>query len=878
MKKRRILLTVLVLVMVLALVVALAACGGKDKKKQQGGKTDDPKKTPTQDTGSAAGEAAGVALKKTVGQINKAASDVSKAFNSDSPKGHVALDVALDVDIDPVLAGKHIGNLLNNPTFKFSKTEKFALKLELGVDVVFDKAASDNNAVALTIRGGKGSLKPLLGIAVKTENGVSVGYIGEALTMGEMNWMKLDYPQVDYVDFVIDTLAKVLGKAEVDAKLAKAKKNVADTQKAQKASGLTDDEKATLKAQLEKYQGDVKGYTILSNMSKGTFLDDAGIEGMLNMVAGLLKSIPILEKSDAGSDANNTQLDVNFAYIGELLGNPALKGMIGNLDLNAMFKGDTELVNFVNQIATILVGGPLDDFLAGKVEKQPKLSIILHHENNQFGGLGIKYDGTPLENGINLLLDIRNVVIDTAADTSAASAALVSKFKERTGLTSFDGINPPALDLEIDLVNLSPEAQKASMFAGLEKLSLAVKVRPKAKLGWFNTESDPNAKYFAANLQGTYAYADLTYKHVGTDPVTALVATWDAGTTADRKTTGNMRIDLGPVYDAFKLANKPAEAKDRQLQWNFNLTDEIEKAVRKVGKPGEVAAKDYAPAGLMNSAFGTFINEIVDKNVDAKTGNMIAGVQSIVNEVALKIMQNAFGGISYAVTEDNKTVTVNLDIVQVYEALMAPTGFIGGAGISYPIYEEDASGNLKKDASGKYIVVETKTLVDVIGGFKLTNLDKKDSDGALTAVSVYNFINNVIGAKIYDALWKMQEGDVNPQTKVDLVANRSAEGIKLTLTGQTELTAADESKFVGKVEASLKLKIFGEAYAEQPAEKKFDDAAWTAENVTLFGSNNYDTALTCEQHNAWKTVLNTLLNTWAEGFPVITLADCTPTP
>lgn len=70
---------------------------------------------------------------------------------------------------------------------------------------------------------------------------------------------------------------------------------------------------------------------------------------------------------------------------------------------------------------------------------------------------------------------------------------------------------PLALKLEVDLKN---DSEVNGTFQGLESANVVVNVYPVAKLGWREgtNEEGETVKYFAANLDGTYAEAIFTYK------------------------------------------------------------------------------------------------------------------------------------------------------------------------------------------------------------------------------------------------------------------------------------------------------------------------------------------------------------------------------
>ncbi|NLZ65791.1 MAG: hypothetical protein GX906_05300 [Clostridiales bacterium] len=901
-KRRKIIFVVLAVVMVVALIASLAACGKKPKP-------------PTPDPPPGPGPVAnpgGEKLQSTVSYIESTLlKDLALGLGEadGQPQIRVAADISLDVDIDATKAQAALRGILGD---EFAISEDVKLQAVIGVDVVLDKVTPANNIATINVAvANKGAaLKNILSLCLKSEsvdNEIEHRlYVGERLIhTGEMNWVKVDYPQVDYIDWVAGNL-------------------------------------------------DMKGDNLLGKMKAGNFISvlkigdlSVGplIKPMLPNFAKPGEMLQLFTYSKLETADNNVhKYAINFKNISAVLEN--LKSLLGSIDVSGLFAGmDKEVSSLLNGAIGLVLGSDsssemngLEQLLKGKIkpEDQPEISLKFYNDkatDKKLEGFGLSYDGTAAtnaekNNGVKFALDIKNLKVQNLKTSSGAEAKsdANSKFLAKVGLNeaTLKATKPLSLQVEVDLTNVS---QVAGTFKNLESAKVVVDIYPSAKLGWrkgTKEGADP-VDYFAANVNQTYAEANFTYKKVGADPVETLVGVMDfAGTGAEAK---GLKLNLKPVFDALGAAI-PAGKENAFMKWNFDLSREIEKMIEGEMAKAGLTPGATTPEGLMLAppeiggqpkpttftAFGEFINEIIhpsgdglkfvvvgdetkkvigsgkkvaatkdvaehyavgdmklalkagesDVYVDIRkekadtrefttkknvlgdpektfnVGKAIGGVKYILNNILIKAMDNKLTGAGVTVNMDKtELATMSIGATSVKSLfdsmLMTETsdtnklqGLIGTAGIYW--YNKDPETG----------AITRETLANFLNTWNLSELEVSST------VTIPQVIASIVGGEIEPDFWK------NDGTTLALAFNRT-NGLALSLELGTKATVGSEVKDL-KAKVAVKVDILGR---EMPNRKTLE--GWNDEEAVFFGANNYDNALTTEQHNAWKEVLNALL-------------------
>lgn len=905
-KRRKIIFVVLAVVMVVALIASLAACG---KKPGPTPKPPDDEKPPVANPG-------GEKLQSTVSYIESTLlKDLALGLGEadGKPQIRVAADISLDVDIDATKAQTALRGVLG-PEFAISEDVK--LQAVIGVDVVLDKVTPANNIATINVAvANKGAaLKNILSLCLKSESVDNKTehrlYVGERLIhTGEMNWVKVDYPQVDYIDWVAGSL-------------------------------------------------DMQGNELLGKMKAGNFISVLKI-GDLSVGPLIKPLLPNLAKpgemlqlftySKSETAENNVhKYAINFENISAVLEN--LKSLLGNIDVSGLFAGmDEEVSSLLNGAIGLVLGSDpgstmngLEQLLKGKIKPadQPEISLKFYNDkatDKKLEGFGLSYDGTAAtnaekNNGVKFALDVKNLKVQNLKTSSGADAKsdANSKFLAKVGLNdaTLKDTKPLSLQVEVDLTNVS---KVAGTFKDLESAKVVVDIYPSAKLGWrqgTKEGADP-VDYFAANVDQTYAEANFTYKKIGADPVTTLVGVMDFSGTEAGEAKG-LKLNLKPVFDALG-ATIPAGKTNAFMKWNFNLSREIEKMIEGEMAKAGLTPGATTPEGLMNApeiggqpmptkftAFGNFINEVIHPSGDGfkfvvvgaentvvgsgkkvaatdkvaehyavddmklvlKTGetDLFTNIEKIKNEAGDLVTDErvfttkknvlgdpektfnvgkAIGGVKYILNNilikamDGKLtgVTVNMDktelatmsigatsVKSLFDSmLMTETsatnplqGLIGTAGIYW--YNKDATTG----------AITRETLANFLSTWNLSELEVSPT------VTIPQVIATIVGGEIAPDFWQ------NEGTTLGLSFNRT-NGLALSLELGTKATVGGEVKDL-KAKVAVKLDIVGK---EMPARKTLE--GWDNAEAVFFGANNYDNALTTEQHNAWKEVLNALL-------------------
>lgn len=929
-KRKKIIFTILTALLLVALVVSLAAC-----KKPSTGKKD-PKPDPSDEVENPGAEALNVAIT----DINKLTKELADGVEGGTPKIRLAADVSIDVDINKALAEAQLKGILGAD---FSMSKDLKVLLELGVDIVLDSGNPLNNIAMVNIAAKQGTetKKNLLSVLIQNEqinnaNKTNI-YIGETiLHSNSVNWVKLDYPAVDYFAWLGEQLGPGLAGADIVTKFA---------------SG--------------KFVNDLTFGPISFNAIKGLI-------PKLTMEGGDLQ---LLKHSKEGT---SDKFAINFDKIGAVLDD--MKGLIGNIDTSTLFASlDSEVESLLNGVIGLVLGADpnaskdgLTQLLKGEIKPadQPEVAILLHRDNDLLSGLGIHYDGNKTQNeakknGVALKIDIKNLKIENLNKKAGADAksATIANFNAKVPGGVPSDIKPLAIKLEVDLKNLTTDAAlKDNMFKGLEYAKLNVNIYPSAKLGWRKVKdaADNEGKYFAANVNETYAEALFSYKKSGATAVeNALVGVMDfKGTEEGAK---GLKLDLTPVFEALG-ATIPNEKTKAFMAWNFDLSNEITKMVEKKMAEDNVTDIGYmpdglmaAPAGLYNegtapevqSDLGKFIMEIIapsgktkfklvadnvedqtevsatkgsdetysfadttkvgDKDTkitriltlesgkiykshyikDKKTtplpekyemqidkfgnevktskiGNTISGVKFLLNNVLLKVYNGNFPGITTSKSDNFSFLTADIaNVKTLYDNLMGSTGIIGGAGIYWYEPKLDENGEEVKGANG-YVERTLKVLTEFLNVWNLNELTKESPENEKTM----DIVEKIVGAKIDPDFWK-QEG-----TSLKLGFNRT-NGLVLNLELGVNGQFKGEDETYGEAKAlkaglTVKLDLVGEAMPTRKTITGWDDS------FVLFGANNYDMPLTTEQSNAWREVINALLNEiWLPLNPIKPLTDIT---
>ncbi len=907
-KRRKIIFVVLAVVMVVALIASLAACG---KKPGPTPKPSDDEKPPVANPG-------GEKLQSTVSYIESTLlKDLALGLGEadGKPQIRVAADISLDVDIDATKAQAALRGILGD---EFAISEDVKLQAVIGVDVVLDKVTPANNIATINVAvANKGAaLKNILSLCLKSESVDNETehrlYVGERLIhTGEMNWVKVDYPQVDYIDWVAGNL-------------------------------------------------DMKGDELLGKMKAGNFISvlkigDLSVGPLIKpLLPNLAKPGEMLQlftysKSET-ADNNVHKYAINFENISAVLEN--LKSLLGSIDVSGLFAGmDEEVSSLLNGAIGLVLGSDpesemngLEQLLKGKIKPadQPEISLKFYNDkatDKKLEGFGLSYDGTAAtnaekNNGVKIALDIKNLKVQNLKTSSGAEAKsdANSKFLAKVGLNeaTLKATKPLSLQVEVDLTNVS---QVAGTFKDLESAKVVVDIYPSAKLGWrkgTKEGADP-VDYFAANVDQTYAEANFTYKKLGANPVTTLVGVMDfSGTEADE--AKGLKLNLKPVFDALD-AEIPAGKANAFMKWNFDLSREIEKMIEGEMAKGGFTPGATTPEGLMNApeiggqpmpttftAFGRFINEIIHPSGDGfkfvvvgaentvvgsgkkvaakdsvpehyavndmklvlKTGetDLFTNIEKIKNEAGDLVADErvfttkknvlgdpektfnvgkAIGGVKYILNNilikamDNKLtgagVTVNMDKTELATMSIAATsvkslfdsmlmtetsdtnklqGLIGTAGIYW--YNKDPETG----------AITRETLANFLSTWNLSELEVGP------AVTIPQVIASIVGGDIEPDFWK------HDGTTLALEFNRT-DGLALSLALGTKATVGGEEKDL-EAKVTVKVDILGR---EMPARNTLE--GWNNDEAVFFGANNYDNALTTEQHNAWKEVLNALL-------------------
>lgn len=178
-------------------------------------------------------------------------------------------------------------------------------------------------------------MKNVLSLCLKTEsvdnNVVDVLYVGERLIhSGNMNWVKVDYPQVDYIDWVAEKL-------------------------------------------------NLKGVEILDTFSKGNFISAIKLGPLTGKdILGLLKILPLLEYDNSVDGVN--KFSINFKYIGQFLEQMQL-----NLDTGGLFNDlDPQIAELLNSLICLVLGADaadselsgLDQLLGGKIDSKNNQKLV----------------------------------------------------------------------------------------------------------------------------------------------------------------------------------------------------------------------------------------------------------------------------------------------------------------------------------------------------------------------------------------------------------------------------------------------------------------------------------------------------------------------
>lgn len=818
-KRKKILLTILTVILALTLVVSLVACNPK-KKPDRKPVTPDP---PEEEDVNLGGEY----LTGTVSYIEKTLlKDLAAGLGvvDGKPQVRFAGEIALGFDIDKDAAVTQLQGFLGKD---FAMEKDIKIDAVIGVDVVLDKENPINNIATIDIstsNSGPKNMKNVLSLCLKTEsvdnNVVDVLYVGERLIhSGNMNWVKVDYPQVDYIDWVAEKL-------------------------------------------------NLKGVEILDTFSKGNFISAIKLGPLTGKaILGLLptftdpKKLPLLEYDNSVDGVN--KFSINFKYIGQFLEQMQL-----NLDTGGLFKDlDPQIAELLNSLICLVLGADadselsgLDQLLGGKIDskKQPEVSLVFYDDpdTENFNGLGLSYDGTNAENGVKFNIGVKNLVVQNLKEGNHgadAKTAAYNGFLKKGGLTdaALKATKPLSLQLEVGLENIT---EVDNTLLGLESAKVVVDVYPVAKLGWREgtNEEGETAKYFAANLDDTYAEARFVYKKIGDENeiVDKLVGVMDFSTEEDKK---GLRLDLTPVFEALG-AEKPDGKQNVFMKWNFDLSDEIQKAVENAMKANGFTPDGYIPGDLVPdldpedldnapsfagdeveaSNFGKFINEIILSAQDSKHefsfGDAFPGIQYLISNILLKAVNNEFSEIKVNADKANlESIELTVENVgALFASLLKDKegagleGLIGASGIYW----------LDKDENVKLLFnfLTDWTLDEVeIAGKKLTE-----------------YIAKIVGGEISNNFW------TEDTTSIDLLLSRE-NGLEFALTVGANSVVSEESKPL-KAKVSVKLDIVGR---DRPASKElegFDD-----ESAILFGSNNYNEALTETEHNQWRKVLNALL-------------------
>lgn len=828
-KRKKILLTILTVILALTLVVSLVACNPK-KKSDRKPVTPDP---PEEEDVNLGGEY----LTGTVSYIEKTLlKDLAAGLGvvDGKPQVRFAGEIALGFDIDKDAAVTQLQGFLGKD---FAMEKDIKIDAVIGVDVVLDKENPINNIATIDIstsNSGPKNMKNVLSLCLKTEsvdnNVVDVLYVGERLIhSGNMNWVKVDYPQVDYIDWVAEKL-------------------------------------------------NLKGVEILDTFSKGNFISAIKLGPLTGKaILGLLptftdpKKLPLLEYDNSVDGVN--KFSINFKYIGQFLEQMQL-----NLDTGGLFKDlDPQIAELLNSLICLVLGADadselsgLDQLLGGKIDskKQPEVSLVFYDDpdTENFNGLGLSYDGTNAENGVKFNIGVKNLVVQNLKEGNHgadAKTAAYNGFLKKVDLNdaALKDTKPLALKLEVDLKN---DSEVNGTFQGLESANVVVNVYPVAKLGWREgtNEEGETVKYFAANLDETYAEAIFTYKRSGETEQKELIGVMEFPT---GEKSGGLMLDLTPVFDAVG-ATKPDDKENVLMKWNFDVTDEIGKWVKGLMEKNNVTPTEtYLPDSLFlaplfagdepeMSDFGRFVNEIIrsasDSEYSFSFGDAFPGIQYLISNILLKAVNNEFSEIKVNADKANlESIELTVENVRaLFDSLLNEDtsadnplqGLIRKSGI-YWDYKDD-QGNEEREILADFLEIWDLDEV-TIEGKKLTE-----------------YIESIVGTPIPADFWK-QEG-----TSFVLELSRK-NGLELALELGVNADVEEESKLV-KAKVKVSVDITGEEKQEsdklEAFRQKFAEA--DEEDIILFGANNYDAALTEEDHNKWKAVLNALLaNMLPEG-------------
>ena len=826
-KRKKILLTILTVILALTLVVSLVACNPK-KKPDRKPVTPDP---PEEEDVNLGGEY----LTGTVSYIEKTLlKDLAAGLGvvDGKPQVRFAGEIALGFDIDKDAAVTQLQGFLGKD---FAMEKDIKIDAVIGVDVVLDKENPINNIATIDIstsNSGPKNMKNVLSLCLKTEsvdnNVVDVLYVGERLIhSGNMNWVKVDYPQVDYIDWVAEKL-------------------------------------------------NLKGVEILDTFSKGNFISAIKLGPLTGKaILGLLptftdpKKLPLLEYDNSVDGVN--KFSINFKYIGQFLEKMQL-----NLDTGGLFKDlDPQIAELLNSLICLVLGADadselsgLDQLLGGKIDskKQPEVSLVFYDDpdTENFNGLGLSYDGTNAENGVKFNIGVKNLVVQNLKEGNHgadAKTAAYNGFLKKVDLNdaALKDTKPLALKLEVDLKN---DSEVDGTFQGLESANVVVNVYPVAKLGWREgtNEEGETVKYFAANLDETYAEAIFTYKRLGGTEQKELIGVMEFPTGEE---SGGLMLDLTPVFDAVG-ATKPDGKENVLMKWNFDVTDEIGKWVEGLMEKNDVTPTEtYLPDGLLPaplfagdepemSDFGRFVNEIIrsasDSEYSFSFGDAFPGIQYLISNILLKAVNNEFSEIKVNADKANlESIELTVENVRaLFDSLLNVDtsadnplqGLIRKSGI-YWDYKDD-QGKEKREILADFL--ENWDLDEVtIEGKKLTE-----------------YIESIVGTPIPADFWK-QEG-----TSFVLELSRK-NGLELALELGVNADVEEEPKLV-KAKVKVSVDITGEEKQESDKLDDFRDKFANQEDIILFGANNYDEALSEDEHNEWKAVLNALLaNMLPEG-------------